>query len=134
MDEKEAFESWLKNRNKQGCIILPNEPWEAALEYVKQGQEPVTVKGKTQQLDRMIICSECGNKRCTKATNHELRCTNSNDPRQLGSDYAHPAPQPDVAELVEILKAFVFNSSCQVNHPAECERAEKVLEKMEGKQ
>ena len=26
-------------------------------------------------LDRMILCPECGNKRCPKATNHELQCT-----------------------------------------------------------
>jgi len=33
-------------------------------------------------LDRMILCSECGNKRCPKATNHALPCTNSNNPLQ----------------------------------------------------
>jgi len=38
-------------------------------------------------LDRMILCSECGNKRCPKATNHALPCTNSNNPLQ-------PAQEP----------------------------------------
>jgi hypothetical protein len=41
-------------------------------------------------LDRMILCSECGNKRCPKATNHELQCTNSNEPNQAGSIYNTP--------------------------------------------
>jgi hypothetical protein len=41
-------------------------------------------------LDRMILCSECGNKRCPKATNHELQCTNSNAPNQAGSIYTQP--------------------------------------------
>jgi hypothetical protein len=41
-------------------------------------------------LDRMILCSECGNKRCPKATNHELQCTNSNAPNQAGSIYNTP--------------------------------------------
>lgn len=36
---------------------------------------------------RMVVCPTCGNKRCPKATNHELACTNSNAPGQPGSDY-----------------------------------------------
>lgn len=35
----------------------------------------------------MRLCPECGNKRCPKATNHELACTNSNEPNQEGSIY-----------------------------------------------
>ena len=43
--------------------------------------------------DRMILCPECGNKRCPRATNHKLQCTNSNEPNQAGSVYT-PPPQP----------------------------------------
>lgn len=32
-----------------------------------------------------IGCKECGNKRCPKATDHRLECTNSNEPGQPGS-------------------------------------------------
>ena len=35
----------------------------------------------------MRLCPDCGNKRCPKATNHELSCTNSNEPGQDGSIY-----------------------------------------------
>jgi hypothetical protein len=35
----------------------------------------------------MIVCSICGNKRCPHATDHELPCTNSNEPGQEGSIY-----------------------------------------------
>jgi len=35
----------------------------------------------------MIVCPECGNKRCPKATNHENACTGSNEPGQAGSMY-----------------------------------------------
>lgn len=35
----------------------------------------------------MVVCSICGNKRCPKATNHILECTNSNEPGQEGSVY-----------------------------------------------
>jgi hypothetical protein len=34
-----------------------------------------------------VTCESCGNKRCPKATNHELECTNSNASGQPGSDY-----------------------------------------------
>ena len=33
----------------------------------------------------MIVCPVCGNKRCPKASDHELACTNSNAPGQKGS-------------------------------------------------
>lgn len=36
---------------------------------------------------RMILCPNCGNKRCPKASNHRLDCTGSNDPGQPGSVY-----------------------------------------------
>ncbi|MDP4546507.1 hypothetical protein [Marinobacter sp. MDS2] len=35
----------------------------------------------------MVVCSECGNKRCPKATDHRHTCTGSNEPGQVGSDY-----------------------------------------------
>jgi hypothetical protein len=44
---------------------------------------------KVSFLDRrMILCRVCGNKRCPKATDHELKCTGSNKPGQEGSIYA----------------------------------------------
>lgn len=35
----------------------------------------------------MIVCPECGNKRCPKASRHDNACTGSNDPGQPGSRY-----------------------------------------------
>ena len=35
----------------------------------------------------MILCPTCGNKRCPKATDHNNKCTNSNEPGQPGSSY-----------------------------------------------
>ena len=34
-----------------------------------------------------VVCSKCGNKRCPKASDHKLSCTNSNEPGQTGSAY-----------------------------------------------
>lgn len=36
---------------------------------------------------RMILCPTCRNKRCPKATDHNLECTNSNESGQPGSRY-----------------------------------------------
>lgn len=36
---------------------------------------------------RFIVCEICGNKRCPHATDHDLDCTNSNEPGQRGSWY-----------------------------------------------
>ena len=35
----------------------------------------------------MRLCPNCGNKRCPRATDHRLECTNSNEPKQEGSIY-----------------------------------------------
>ena len=32
--------------------------------------------------DRMVLCPECGNKRCPRAESHRYRCTGSNEPGQ----------------------------------------------------
>jgi Zn finger protein HypA/HybF involved in hydrogenase expression len=39
---------------------------------------------------RMILCPTCGNKRCPKASDHRLDCTDSNEPNQPGSLYTTP--------------------------------------------
>lgn len=37
--------------------------------------------------ERMILCPDCGNKRCPKASDHRHSCTGSNEPGQAGSVY-----------------------------------------------
>ncbi|WP_315125185.1 hypothetical protein [Comamonas antarctica] len=41
---------------------------------------------------RFVVCPDCGNKRCPRAHNHELACTNSNAPGQTGSSWEHVKP------------------------------------------
>ena len=41
----------------------------------------------TYAMSCMIVCPQCGNKRCPHATDHNLTCTNSNQPGQPGSRY-----------------------------------------------
>lgn len=40
-----------------------------------------------QRMSFMILCPECGNKRCPKSTDCSLSCTGSNEPGQEGSRY-----------------------------------------------
>jgi len=39
---------------------------------------------------KMILCPACGNKRCPKASDHRLDCTDSNESGQPGSVYTNP--------------------------------------------
>jgi hypothetical protein len=39
------------------------------------------------RMSLFIVCADCGNKRCPKATDHRLACTGSNEPGQRGSIY-----------------------------------------------
>ncbi|EOY4630265.1 TPA: hypothetical protein NOX92_003053 [Escherichia coli] len=41
---------------------------------------------------RLVVCPECGNKRCPKANDHRNACSGSNEPGQEGSAYP-AAPQ-----------------------------------------
>lgn len=50
-------------------------------------ENEVTEFGIPVVATRMILCPTCGNKRCPRATDHELACTNSNEPGQPGSNY-----------------------------------------------
>lgn len=40
-----------------------------------------------EQVTRMVRCPACGNKRCPKAIDHRLDCTNSNASGQPGSGF-----------------------------------------------
>lgn len=44
---------------------------------------------------RLIICYECGNKRCPHGTNHDNACTGSNEPGQPGSRYGGLPETPE---------------------------------------
>ncbi|AYN94406.1 hypothetical protein EAW52_10770 [Pseudomonas sp. LTJR-52] len=55
----------------------------ADLETVIPGTK-IVLKG---MVDRMILCPSCGNKRCPKASDHELECAGSNEAGQKGSVY-----------------------------------------------
>ena len=53
-------------------------------------EKGLNVNGLPLSMTKMILCPECGNKRCPKASDHRLACTNSNDLGQPGSIYTSP--------------------------------------------
>ena len=69
----------------------------ACLVGVMENGYPVTMQ-------RMIVCPDCGNKRCPKASNHRHQCTGSNEPNQRGSIYTTPQTKPLSDE--EIISMF----------------------------
>lgn len=54
-------------------------------------EEPITPENRADWIALasvgMIVCGTCGNKRCPKASDHDLACTDSNEPGQPGSIY-----------------------------------------------
>lgn len=46
-----------------------------------------TVNGIPYSATTMILCPDCGNKRCPKANDHSNKCTGSNEAGQPGSAY-----------------------------------------------
>ena len=73
----------MSSPNQNGVVVPPPEGVccskceEKALANVEHGWLHRT----------FIVCSTCGNKRCPKATDHELACTDSNASGQAGSRY-----------------------------------------------
>lgn len=46
------------------------------------------IRERDERAYHMVVCPTCGNKRCPHASDHNFICTNSNEPGQIGSDYA----------------------------------------------
>jgi hypothetical protein len=60
---------------------------EKATEFAKKRCWCHTCRPITLEDMRMVLCPQCGNKRCPRATDHTLECTHSNEAGQVGSIY-----------------------------------------------
>jgi len=49
----------------------------------------------------MIVCDECGNKRCPHGTDHRHECTGSNEPGQVGSGYARMTSDAHIETITD---------------------------------
>lgn len=67
--------------------------------YACIGNQPVHEGAfLTVGMTRMIVCAECGNKRCPHGTDHRSPCTGSNEPNQPGSRYQYHIPPVSTEE------------------------------------
>jgi hypothetical protein len=73
----------------QSGTSLPTVPTDGlpcrCYKCLEQQIDPNTLLPLT--MNTFIVCPDCGNKRCPRATDHTLACTNSNEPGQQGSRY-----------------------------------------------
>jgi hypothetical protein len=69
-----------KNRELTGGECTCHRCHESRMDLIEDFAERLC-----QQI--FIVCETCGNKRCPKATDHNLDCTGSNEPVQPGSLY-----------------------------------------------
>lgn len=54
----------------------------------EKGSKSVQMGSGLMHFDKpFIVCPDCGNKRCPKATHHNNKCTGSNEIGQKGSIY-----------------------------------------------
>jgi hypothetical protein len=91
----------------------------------------VTENGYPVTFQRMILCPDCGNKRCPKASNHRHQCTESNEPNQRGSIYAHPVKELTDEEIGQIWKDCMESPYMQASNPVGFARA--ILRKAQEK-
>lgn len=93
----QKIERILRERNELKELSDGCGNCHACLVGVMENNMPVTSQ-------RMIVCSDCGNKRCPKASNHRHKCTGSNEVGQYGSIYTAPRELSDE----ELNKAFDY--------------------------
>ena len=74
-----GFRFWIRTPGEQcfGCITCDAQDREDFHRITGEMSWP-----------GMIVCPDCGAKRCPKATHHDNACTGSNEPGQAGSVYA----------------------------------------------
>ena len=102
----EAVDCGAENKHKQGCshtnvsiescrvqVLLrqhsessPTAKPPCCRKCFKLEQDEAARQGKLLA-PWFIVCAECGNKRCPKASDHTYECTGSNKPGQTGSVY-----------------------------------------------
>jgi len=123
-------QTMIQIRKKDGGSIVTMYPHKVASDAItaikaalEAKDEPVAcwchkcnenklVNGIPFAMTRMILCPKCGNKRCPKASDHTLQCTNSNEPNQAGSVYTTP-PQRTWVGLTDM---EIDQGLCRTNY------------------
>ncbi len=88
MFQMDAFWELMDGNKRQYVNTSPNETYP---EYPCVCHKCIKEKDLRNEMGfplssgQMIVCPDCGNKRCPRASDHELDCTGSNEPGQKGS-------------------------------------------------
>jgi hypothetical protein len=83
----EMFGEWSELKNPTHWQPLPKPPTFDTIRGVRGVCWCNTCTPNTIFGARMILCPDCGNKRCPKATHHANACTNSNEVGQPGTPW-----------------------------------------------
>lgn len=80
------FRESLTSTKRESVKLAPELPRDCCRKCEKKRMGAEAAQG-IFPIRLMVCCSICGNKRCPKASDHDLACTGSNDPNQPGSVY-----------------------------------------------
>ncbi len=73
--------------------------------FVKKNETPCGCwrchEQRGEPIQFMILCPDCGNKRCPRANDHDHACTGSNATGQPGSAYEHGSGAASFRRLTE---------------------------------
>lgn len=81
----------IKQHGSHLIIYTPGDPFDGCLRCLMAEAEMIRalIGDRWPPAPQfMVLCPECGNKRCPRATDHLNACTRSNEPGQPGSAYS----------------------------------------------
>lgn len=89
--DAELLDALVAYRQQQLALSVPGTGCGACCWCQNETQRAVHELNPAARLPDwgMIVCPNCGNKRCPKATHHNHVCTLSNEPGQSGSIYGY---------------------------------------------
>ncbi|MDO7841122.1 hypothetical protein [Sphingomonas immobilis] len=109
----ETLQSFLRGSRPPADDLLATLGWERQTFYrrvepcgcyactkARVYAEPLGRGPFDPRMSRMFLCETCGNKRCPHAADHNLICTNSNEPGQAGSLYEDAPIRAQIAKEV----------------------------------
>lgn len=70
-------------------------------------EKKLMLYGVPRNLAKMIVCIECGNKRCPKASDHRLACTGSNEVGQEESIYTAQPEQSQTSGYAKKIESLI---------------------------
>jgi hypothetical protein len=99
----------IKDRLATNASIAMGQPQAPESICCHKCADGKTVGGFPISTSRMILCPDCRNKRCPRASDHGLACTGSNESGQPGSVFAKAELPKSPADAKVMIEAFIAN-------------------------